>query len=66
MYTIPMINIGMTAIIATMRRKRSLLCSFLYICRATSSDEGGCHTETWEMGVDVAVEITDIIVLIVK
>ena len=66
MYTIPMINMGMAAIIATIRRMRIFLWSFIYICRETSSDDGGCHTETWEMGVDVAVEITDIMVRIVK
>jgi len=63
MYTIPMINVGIAAIIATEKRRRSFLCSFLYICRATSSEEGGCHIE---MGDEVVVEIVDNIVRIVK
>ena len=66
MYTMPMMNMGMAAMMATMRWYKSLLCSFLYICRVISSDEGGCHTERVETGVDVAVEIVDIIVRIVK
>jgi hypothetical protein len=67
MYTIPMMNIGMAAMMAITRWNKSFLFfSFLYICRVTSSDEGGCHIERWRWGVDVAVEIVDIIVRIVK
>ena len=61
-----MINIGMAAITATTRRNTRFLCSFRYISRATWSEEGGCQIETEEMGVDIAVEIVDITVRIVK
>ena len=64
-YTIPIIKIGIEITTAAARRGSNFICSFRYISRAMSSDEGGRKMVT-ETGGDADVEIVDNIVRIVN
>jgi hypothetical protein len=64
-YTIPIMKIGIEITTAVVRRRSNFVCSFRYISRAMSSDEGGRTTAT-ETGGDADVEIVDNIVRIVN